>query len=175
MSLLCQKQFPDAKIPQRKNVENGGFDVFAYLDDHPDLTATKLNDTGCILTPGDKTGGNESKTILLVPPGCRVCIPIGVALQCPADTAFQVWPRSGLAVDKGIDILAGLIDSGYRNEVKVVLINHSNQHVKITHGEKVAQLVPVRLNHGSQLMFQDVPSLDMSQRGLNGFGSSGNF
>lgn len=169
MSLLCQKIYPDSKIPVRQNVGDGGFDVFAYLRSTNNPTFIKnLAKMGCWLE-------NESKTpTLFIPPGCRACIPIGVAVQCPSDTVFQVWPRSGLALKKGVDVLAGLVDSGYRKEVGVVLINHSAHNVEIKHEDRIAQLVPVRLNHGSQLMFQDVDSLDESQRGTNGFGSSGN-
>ena len=84
--------------------------------------------------------------------------------------AGLIWPRSGLSVKKGIDVLAGVVDSGYRGEIMVCLYNTSNEDVEIKSGDRIAQII-----------FQEVPvislllrdELETSQRGSNGFGSTG--
>jgi dUTP pyrophosphatase len=88
----------------------------------------------------------------------------------PENMAGLIWPRSGLAVKKGIDVLAGVIDSGYRGEIMVCLYNTSDEDVEIKRGDRIAQII-----------FQEVPNislllretLETSQRGSNGFGSTG--
>lgn len=102
-------------------------------------------------------------------PKQRNTIKTGVSLEMPQNIAGLVWPRSGLSVKQGIDVLAGVIDSGYRGEIMVCLYNTSDEVVEIKHGDRIAQII-----------FQEVPtvslqlreSLGSSQRGSNGFGSS---
>jgi dUTP pyrophosphatase len=81
-----------------------------------------------------------------------------------------VWPRSGLAVRHGIDTLAGVIDSDYRGEVRVVLVNHGADSFRIAPGERVAQLLLQRVEHGT---FLAVATLEETSRGGGGFGSTG--
>jgi dUTP pyrophosphatase len=103
-------------------------------------------------------------------PGARAAVSTGVHVQIPPGHAGLVWPRSGLAVRHGIDTLAGVIDSDYRGEVRVVLVNHGSEPVRIEAGDRIAQLLvqPVQ-----RVAFVRVESLDESERGKDGFGSTG--
>lgn len=102
-------------------------------------------------------------------PFAQVKIPTGIACSIPEGHAGFVWPRSGLAVKHGLNIHAGLIDSDYRGEIHVCIINHGDKMVEIYPGDKIAQLVvsPV------MLQAEEVKSLDNTQRGVGGFGSTG--
>lgn len=107
---------------------------------------------------------------VVLPPGGRAAVPTGVHLQLPPGHVGLVWPRSGLAVKHGIDTLAGVIDSDYRGEVRVVLVNHGGTEFEVKPGDRVAQLLvqPVE-----RVVFTRVESLAGSERGENGFGSTG--
>ncbi len=107
---------------------------------------------------------------VVLPPGGRAVVPTGVHLQLPPGHVGLVWPRSGLAVKHGIDTLAGVIDSDYRGEVRVVLVNHGGTEFEVKPGDRVAQLLvqPVE-----RVVFTRVESLAGSERGENGFGSTG--
>src|SRR5262245_42619399 len=76
-----------------------------------------------------------------LPPGGRAAVPTALHLQIPKGHVGLVWPRSGLAVRHGIDTLAGVIDSDYRGEVRVVLVNHGTEPVRIEAGDRIAQLL----------------------------------
>jgi dUTP pyrophosphatase len=103
-------------------------------------------------------------------PGARAAIATGVHLQIPPGHVGLVWPRSGLAVRHGIDTLAGVIDSDYRGEVRVILVNHGTEPVQIEAGDRIAQLLvqPVE-----RVAFPRAESLDETARGEGGFGSTG--
>ena len=81
-----------------------------------------------------------------------------------------VWPRSGLAVRHGLDTLAGVIDSDYRGEVRVVLVNHGRDPVTLARGDRIAQLLVQRVERAT---FTRVDGLVESRRGEGGFGSTG--
>ncbi len=100
----------------------------------------------------------------LVPTGIRISLPVGFEAQ--------VRPRSGLAAKNGITVLntPGTVDSDYRGEVKVILINHSDVPFVIKDGDRIAQMVIARHETAD---FQVVTSLDETQRGAGGFGSPG--
>lgn len=106
----------------------------------------------------------------VIPPKQRKTVRTGIAIQMPEHFAGLIWPRSGLSVKQGIDVLAGVVDSGYRGEIMVCLYNTSDEVVGINIGDRIAQII-----------FQEVPRVSMevhetlgsSQRGDNGFGSSG--
>ena len=106
----------------------------------------------------------------LVPPGGRVAVPTALRLQIPPGHAGLVWPRSGLAIRHGIDTLAGVIDSDYRGEVRVVLVNHGDEPFRIEKGDRIAQLLVQRVERAA---FAAVASIDTTDRGEGGFGSSG--
>jgi dUTP diphosphatase len=103
-------------------------------------------------------------------PGARAAIPTGVHLQIPPGHVGLVWPRSGLAVRHGIDTLAGVIDSDYRGEVRVVLVNHGAEAFRIEPGDRIAQLLVQRVE---RVAFARAESLDETARGEGGFGSTG--
>ena len=102
--------------------------------------------------------------------GNREVISTGVSFELFDNQAGLIWPRSGMSVKQGIDVLAGVIDSGYRGEIKVCLFNTSTEAVVIGKGDKIAQMViqPVVTNS-----LREVEELSSSDRGENGFGSSG--
>ena len=105
-------------------------------------------------------------------PGQYMAVPAGIAIELPHGTEAQVRPRSGLALNHGITCLntPGTIDSDYRGEIKVILINHSNTVFQIKRGMKIAQMVIAR---HEQAELVEVESLSDSQRGAGGFGSTG--
>jgi dUTP pyrophosphatase len=107
-----------------------------------------------------------------VSPGERVLVPTGLYLEIPAGLECQVRPRSGLALKKGITVLntPGTIDSDYRGEVGVILINLSNENFTIEPNDRIAQLVfcPV-----IQVTLIETDALESSERGTGGFGSTG--
>lgn len=107
---------------------------------------------------------------LVIPPGGRAAVPTALRLEIPPGHVGLVWPRSGLAVRHGIDTLAGVIDSDYRGELKVVLVNHGDQPFAIAAGDRVAQLL---LQHFERASFRSVADLADTQRGQEGFGSTG--
>jgi dUTP pyrophosphatase len=105
-------------------------------------------------------------------PGGRALVPTGIALAIPPGYAGLVLPRSGLALRHGITVLnaPGLIDAGYRGEVKVLLINHDRGPVTVARGERIAQLVLQRVERAE---LDEVAELPASERGAGGFGSTG--
>lgn len=105
-------------------------------------------------------------------PGARVLVPTGIVLALPSGYEAQIRPRSGLALKDGITVLnaPGTIDSDYRGEVSVLLINFSNEAFTIERGMRIAQMVVSRF---VQINMQDVANLPGSPRGANGFGSTG--
>jgi len=107
-----------------------------------------------------------------IAPGGRALVPTGIAIALPQGYEAQVRPRSGLAVKHGITCLnsPGTIDADYRGEIKVILINHGSAPVTITHGERIAQLIVAPV---VQAAWQEMESLDETERGAGGFGSSG--
>jgi dUTP pyrophosphatase len=105
-------------------------------------------------------------------PGARVLMPTGFAIALPDTHEAQVRPRSGLAVKHGVTVLnaPGTIDSDYRGEIKVPLINHGTDDFIIRRGDRIAQMIIAAV---SRATLQEVASLDDTPRGNNGFGSSG--
>lgn len=100
----------------------------------------------------------------------RQTIKTGISLEMPDNMAGLVWPRSGLSVKKGIDVLAGVIDSGYRGEVMVCLYNTSDEDVEIKKGDRIAQIVFQEIPNVSLMLRED---LTTSSRDKAGFGSTG--
>jgi len=107
-----------------------------------------------------------------VKPGARALVPTGIALAIPAGFAGFVLPRSGLALRHGLSLLntPGLIDAGYRGEIKVLLVNHGEAAVSLERGDRVAQLVVQRVE---RVALAPVAVLPESARGAGGFGSTG--
>ena len=114
----------------------------------------------------------DVKEEVIIPPGERALVPTGLFLQIPHGYEAQVRPRSGLAAKKGVTVLntPGTIDSDYRGEVKVILINLGNEDACIKRGERIAQIVfaPV-----VRARFIPQKEIDHTSRGKGGFGSTG--
>jgi dUTP pyrophosphatase len=105
-----------------------------------------------------------------LPKGSRAVIPTGIAIAIPEGYVGLVWPRSGLAVKRGLDVMAGVIDADYRGEVGVVLINHGQEDVLICEGERIAQLLIQPVLMAEPVEVSELPETD---RGAGGFGSTG--
>jgi dUTP pyrophosphatase len=113
------------------------------------------------------------EAVTLAPGGGRALVPTGIALALPVGTAGFVQPRSGLALRHGVTCLntPGLIDSGYRDELRVLLVNlDPTEAFEVARGDRIAQLVVQRVEHAD---FVAVDELPPSERGLGGFGSTG--
>jgi dUTP pyrophosphatase len=141
--IIVHGSFESEDIPQYSSAHASGADVCAYLQEP------------VVLQPGE-----------------RALIPTGITLQIPEGFEAQIRPRSGLANKHGITVLnsPGTIDSDYRGEVKVVLINLGQESYTIADGDRIAQMVfsPV-----IQAEFYNIPSLEATERGEGGFGSTG--
>ncbi len=125
--------------------------------------------------PGDAGADLVTAVDVILGPGERALVPTGMALALPDGYVALVHPRSGLAARHGVSLVntPGTIDSGYRGEVKVLLINHDlPESVELHRGDRVAQLVVQRFEHAR---FVAVDALPESQRGAGGYGSTGGF
>lgn len=109
---------------------------------------------------------------IVLEPGERHLIPTGIAIQLPQGYEAQVRPRSGLAVKYGIGMVnsIGTIDSDYRGEIKVPLINHGSEPFVIQHGDRIAQMIVARYE---RVEWEQVENLDDTERGEGGFGHTG--
>lgn len=105
-------------------------------------------------------------------PGARQLVPTGLCIELPAGHEAQVRPRSGLSIKNGITVInaPGTIDEDYRGEIKVPLVNLSNEQFTITHGMRVAQMVIAKVE---RVAIVEVEELSESGRGQAGFGSTG--
>lgn len=102
----------------------------------------------------------------------RVLIPTGLFIELPQGYEAQIRPRSGLAIKKGLSLLntPGTIDSDYRGEIKIILINLSNETAQVHHGERIAQMI---ISKYDQITFVEVNELSETTRGEGGFGHTG--
>jgi dUTP pyrophosphatase len=109
---------------------------------------------------------------VIINPGQTVLIPTGVRFAIPEGFEIQVRPRSGIALKNGITVLntPGTIDSDYRGELKVILINHSQQPFTVTHGMRIAQIVVAPVYRAEFVVEQ---SLETTARGEGAFGHTG--
>ncbi len=137
-----QRLDPELPLPTRQHDTDAGYDLVAAID-------------------------------LDLAPGQRALVPTGIAIAIPRGYAGFVQPRSGLAIKHGVSIVntPGLIDSGYRGELKVVLINADPREVfAVRRGERIAQLVVQRVDDVEWVV---VAALDETDRGVGGHGSTG--
>ena len=133
----------DAKVPTRANATDAGLDLRAYID------------------------GLDK----YIPSGSRLTIGTGISIKIPTGYVGRILPRSGLAAKSGIDVLAGVIDSGYTGEIKVVLLNTDKTNgFNIAKNDRIAQLVIQKIELWNPVVVEE---LDETERGENGFGSSG--
>jgi dUTP pyrophosphatase len=125
--------------------------------------------------PGDAGADLLTTVDVSLAPGERALVPTGVAIALPEGYVALVHPRSGLAARHGLSIVntPGTIDSGYRGEIKVLLINHDpEQPIKLRRGDRIAQLVVQRYEHARFVAVDELPE---SARGAGGYGSTGGF
>lgn len=139
-----EKLHKDAEIPERKSQGAGAYDIRACLD--------------------------EPVTLL---PGERAAVPTGLRVQVPEEYILSVRPRSGLALHDGVTLInsPGTIDSDYRGEVKVLIVNLGQQKVEITHSERIAQVILERAFPVDWV--ETTRGLSKTERGEGGFGSTG--
>ena len=103
-------------------------------------------------------------------PGERVQIPTGLAMELPVGYVGLIWDKSGLSHRQGLKTLGGVLDSGYRGEILIGMINLSDEDYKIEKGHKVAQMI---IQEKITAEFEEVDRLDESERGAGGIGSTG--
>jgi dUTP pyrophosphatase len=127
-------------------------------------------------TPGsvgmDLMAATSEDEVITLAPLERVLVPTGIAIALPDGYEAQIRPRSGLAVKHGITVLnsPGTVDSDYRGEIKIALVNLSSEPFTITRGMRIAQMVIAQVTHASINVVFD---LDDTSRGEGGFGSTG--
>jgi dUTP pyrophosphatase len=107
-----------------------------------------------------------------IPPGGRALVPTGIAIALPEGFEAQVRPRSGLAVRHGVTVLnsPGTIDADYRGEIQVILVNLGDEIFVVRRGMRIAQIVFATVEH---VILVETTSLDTTERGKGGFGSTG--
>jgi dUTP pyrophosphatase len=105
-------------------------------------------------------------------PGDRILVPTGIAIALPDGYEAQIRPRSGLALKHGISLVnsPGTIDSDYRGEIAVIMINHGTEPFTVKPGERVAQMIVARF---TRVEWQEVGELEITVRGAGGFGHTG--
>jgi len=140
---LIKKLHPDVEIPSYKTSGSSGLDLQAFIDKN------------IIIKP------NETKLI-----------PTGLSMAIPENLEIQIRPRSGLALNKSISVLntPGTIDSDYRGEIKIILINLGKSNFVIKNGDRIAQMVITPI---IKVNFENVEELPETLRGEGGFGSTG--
>jgi dUTP pyrophosphatase len=143
VTVKFQRHADDVVLPDYATPGAAGMDIAAHLD-----------------------------TAVTLAPFARAAIATGFSMQLPSGYEAQIRPRSGLALKHGVTVAnaPGTIDSDYRGEVAVILINLSQQDFTITPGMRIAQMVIAPVTH---CRFEDTLQLDMSDRGASGFGSTG--
>ena len=143
MKIKIKKLQSNAKIPVYMTEYAAGMDIYSCL----------------------------SKPVLLQPMQ-RALIPTGIAIELPKGFEAQIRPRSGLAIKHGITLLnsPGTIDSDYRGEIKVILINLSDKDFLVKSNERIAQMIISRVEH---LPVKEVLELSITERNRGGFGSTG--
>jgi dUTP pyrophosphatase len=141
VTVLVKRLHPDAVIPKAARRDDVAFDLYSVID-------------------------YELK------PGEHYAVPTGIAVEIPQGYEGQVRPRSGLAMRDGITVLntPGTIDSGYRGEVKTIIMNHGTTPFKITKGMRISQLA---IRPVPDVQFIEVDELSDTERGEGGFGSTG--
>ena len=132
-----------------------------------------------VITPKYETLGSSGMDIaayiekdIIINPGEKALVSSGFSLSIPRGHEVQIRPRSGLAAKKGITVLntPGTIDSDYRGEIKVILINLSKNEFTVKNGDRIAQMVVCPIE---QVGVEEVEELSETDRGLGGFGSTG--
>lgn len=132
-----------------------------YITEEYELTKQHESDAGLDIC------ANEN---VVIEPRSRNLISTGIRVAIPDGYAGLLWSRSGMSYKHGIEVGAGLIDSSYRGEVKVLLYNHSDVPFIVAKGNRIAQLLTIPV---VTTPYVKVETLDETQRGVGGFGSTG--
>lgn len=148
MKLLIKKLYPDSVIPSYGSNKAAGIDLCAY---------GKYN--------------VKAKSRMLIPTGICIQWVSEQSNDDPFDYYLRIAPRSGLAVKNQIDISAGVVDCDYRGEIKVCFVNNSDNDYDILHGDRIAQGILEKIKIFDSI--EVVDELDKTDRGINGFGSTG--
>jgi dUTP pyrophosphatase len=119
---------------------------------------------------GDAAFDLRSSEDLNLSAGGKIIVPTGIKMAIPEGFAGLIWDRSGLAANSSLHCLAGVVDSGYRGEVKVVLVNLSKHDMYIKKGMRIAQMIIQKVESP---ILEEVESLDDTKRNDGGFGSTG--
>ena len=143
VKILVKKFNKNIKLPTYKTSGSSGMDLVAYL-----------------------------KNKITINPGKTATIPTGIAVAIPKNYEIQIRPRSGLAAKRSISVLntPGTVDSDYRGEIKIILINLSKKSFVVKSGDRVAQMILCPVVKGK---FKEVKNLPRTTRGKGGFGSTG--
>ena len=143
IKILVKKFDKNIKLPTYKTSGSSGMDLVAYI-----------------------------KNKITIDPGKTAMIPTGIAVAIPKNYEIQIRPRSGLAAKKGISVLntPGTVDSDYRGEIIIILINLSKKSFVVKSGDRVAQMILCPVAKGK---LQEVKNLPKTVRGKGGFGSTG--
>ena len=139
-------------------------DELKFLRLHP---AAKLPTRGSLEAAGLDLYSIAAVTL---EPGARAAVRTGLAVAIPEGFYGRVAPRSGLAVNYGLDVLAGVIDSDYRGEIVCAIVNHGREAFTVEAGQRVAQLIVEAIETPGPVW---VESLEETARGAGGFGSTG--
>ncbi len=150
---------------------------------HPPMTAEvrirRLSHAAGLPLPGYATAGAAGADLcaavdcdLVIEPGDRAAVPTGLVVEIPTGFEGQVRPRSGLAIRHGLTVVnaPGTIDSDYRGELKVLMVNLGSESATIARGERIAQLIIAPV---TRAVFVESAELSASERGDGGFGSTG--
>ena len=143
VKILVKKFDKNSKLPAYKTSGSSGMDLVAYI-----------------------------KKKITINPSKIAIVPTGIAVAIPKNYEIQIRPRSGLAAKKGISVLntPGTIDSDYRGEIKIILINLSKKSFVVKSGDRIAQMILCPVAKGK---LKEVKNLPKSTRGIGGFGSTG--
>ena len=144
------------------------------------LKVARKNGNGFIpsrANPTDAGADLSSSVDVVIPPRGQMCIETDIAVHFPSGYYGRIAPRSGLAFKHSINVMAGVIDYGYNDTIKVILFNHSDKEFVVNIGDRIAQLIieKIFIPETIELInYKDlVESKTDSSRGLNGFGSTG--
>ena len=143
VKILVKKFDKNIKLPAYKTFGSSGMDLMAYI-----------------------------KNKITINPGKIALVSTGIAVSIPKNYEIQIRPRSGLAAKKGISVLntPGTVDSDYRGEIKIILINLSRKSFIVKSGDRIAQMIVCPVVRGK---LQEVKNLPKTVRGKGGFGSTG--
>lgn len=153
--------------------------IIPLVNDTPTIRVQRLPHGAGLELPSYASAGAAGadlraavETDVVLAPGERAAVPTGLILEIPPGWEGQVRPRSGLAIRHGLTVVnaPGTIDSDYRGEIKILLVNLGGKAVTIRRGDRVAQLV---LAPVAQVGFVEAESLQATDRGAGGFGSTG--